>query len=125
MLKVKDTELLQENVIGLVAFAQKHEFLNLNGDSKSPVVREYVDIFTNGWNGRLTLSDLETLIKGTQAFVRLPVYTPKQAAAWLGAGMDHVRDAVWRNGKLRSMKPGHDRLITHAWLVQYRDSLGQ
>ena len=40
MLKVKDTELLQENVIGLVAFAQRHEFLNLNGDSESPVVRE-------------------------------------------------------------------------------------
>ena len=125
MLKVKDTELLQENVIGLVAFAQRHEFLNLDRETASMVARDYVTIFTNGCSGRLTPFDLETLVRGTQAFVRLPVYTPKQAAAWLGVGLDHVRDAVWRNDKLKSMKPGHDRLITHAWLVQYRESLGQ
>jgi len=123
MIRVQDTELLQENIIDLISFAQKHEFLNLNGDSPSPVVKDYVQVFTNGCNGSLPLSDLETLIKGTQAFVRLPVYTPQQAAAWLGVGMDHVRDALWRNGKLRSMKPGHDRLITHHWLYEYLQTL--
>lgn len=123
MIRVQDTELLQENVIGLVAFAQKHEFINLNGASSSPLVREFVRIFTSGCSGQLTLPDLETLIRGTQAFVRLPIYTPKQAAAWLGVGLDHVRDAVWRDGKLKSMKPGHDRLITHPWLAEYRASL--
>ena len=123
MIKVQDTELLQENVIDLVAFAQKHGFVNLNEASSSRVIQDYVGIFTNGCSGQLTLSDLELLIKGTQAFVRLPVYTPSQAAAWLGVGLDHVRDALWRNGKLRSMKPGHDRLITHHWLVQYREGM--
>ena len=123
MIRVQDTELLQENVIDLISFAQKHEFLNLDRQTASMVAQEYVNVFTNGCSGRLPLPDLEDLIRGTQAFVRLPVYTPQQAAAWLGVGMDHVRDALWRNGKLRSMKPGHDRLITHAWLVEYRQTL--
>ena len=119
-IRVRDTELLQENVIDLIDFAQRHEFLYLEDDGPA---QEYVQVFTNGCAGQLTLSDLETLIRGTQAFVRLPVYTTPQAAAWLGVGLDHVRDAVWREGKLKSMKPGHDRLITHRWLVEYRDSL--
>jgi len=48
MIRVQDTELLQENIIDLISFAQKHEFLNLNGDSPSPVVKDYVQVFTNG-----------------------------------------------------------------------------
>lgn len=123
MIKVRDTELLQENIIDLIDFAIKHEFVGWGEDGSSEVVQEYVQIFTNGCNGRLPLSDLELLIKGTQAFVRLPVYTTPQAAAWLGVGIDHVRDALWRNDKLKSMKPGHDRLITHGWLYEYLQSL--
>jgi len=122
MIKVKDIEKLQENVIKLCAFAHKHNFLDLDNEAHSPIVREFVDIFTNGAAGPLIRSDLETLVRGIQAFVRLPVYTTDQAAAWLGVGIDTVRDAVWRSGELKSMKPGHDRLITHASLVAYRDS---
>lgn len=123
MIKAQDTERLQENIIDLIAFANEYKFIDFDEWEKAPAVQWFVEIFTNGCSGRLTLPDLEKLIKGTQAFIRLPVYTPQQAAAWLGVGMDHVRDAVWRNGKLRSMKPGHDRLITHHWLVQYKEGM--
>jgi len=121
MIKVRDTEKLQENVINLVRFALEHKFLDWDNGSSSKVTQEFVDIFTSGCSGTLPPSDLETLVKGVQAFIRLPVYTTDQAAAWLGCGIDSVRDAVWRNGTLKSMKPGHDRLITHGWLVEYRE----
>ena len=112
MIKVKDTEKLQENIIELLDFALRHEFID----------RELVDIFTSGITGPLIRSDLEALVREVQAFFKQPVYTTDQAAAWLGVGIDSVRDAVFRDKTLRSMKPGHDRLITHGWLVEYRDN---
>ena len=118
MVKVKNTERLQENVIELVSFAHKHDFIDL--DNGSPIVREFVDFFTKGCSGSLTRRELTVLVKGIQAFVRLPVYTTEQAAAWLGVGIDSVRDAVWREKTLRSMKPGHDRLVCHGWLAEYQ-----
>jgi len=118
MVKVKNIERLQENVIDLAAFAQKHGYLDLDNGT-STVTREFVDIFTNGCSGPLTTSDLSVLVRGIQAFVRLPVYTTEQAAAWAGVGIDTIRDAIWRNGKLKTMKPGHDVLIAHAELVRF------
>ena len=120
MVKVKNIERLQENVIELAAFAHKHNFLDLDNGEHSSVTREFVDFFTKGCSGSLTRRELTVLVKGIQAFVRLPVYTTEQAAAWLGVGIDSVRDAVWRDKTLRSMKPGHDRLVCHGWLAEYQ-----
>jgi hypothetical protein len=123
MIKVRNTKRLQENVIELAAFAQKHGYLDLDNGT-SPVTREFVDIFTNGCSGPLTTSELGELVKGIQAFVRLPVYTTELAAAWLGVGIDTIRDAIWRSQTLPTMKPGHDVLITHGELVRFRDTRG-
>lgn len=121
MIKVRDTELLQENIIGLISFARDNGFLELGDNSPSTFVNEFVQTFTKGCSGCLTLPELETLVKGTQAFLRLPVYTSGMAAAWLGVGIDTMRDAIWRSGKIKTIKPGHDVLITHGELVRFRD----
>jgi len=113
-IRVMDLELLQENVMNLVNYAEQNGGLRLNGESGS-----FVEIFTKAANGNLTRSELEDLVSGVQSFVRLPVYTTTQAAAWLGVGIDTIRDAVWRTGKIKTMKPGHDVLVPHEELVNY------
>jgi len=122
MIRVKDTELLQENVIGLVEFANEHRFIDLDGAYESETVQSFVEIFTKGCQEPLTRRELEDLVTGVQAFIRLPVYTTNQAAAWLGVGIDTIREAVWRQQKIKIMKPGHDVLVPHSELVKYLEN---
>jgi len=120
-IKVRNLELLQKNIIDMVAFALENGYVQFdNGDDPQPLV----DNFTNGCSGTLNRSELEDLLETVQQFVRLPVYTSEHAAAWLGVGIDTMRDAIWRSNKIKTIKPGHDVLITHAELVKFRDSRG-
>jgi len=121
MVKVRNLEKQQAALVRLIRFAEEHDFIPmLNNNFTSPVVDEFVKLFTSGSNGTpLTRQELTRLTTLTQALVSLPAYTTDHAAAWLGVGIDTIRDAVWRNKTLRTMKPGHDVLITHAWLVQF------
>lgn len=121
-IRVRDTELLQENVLDLVRFAIEHRFIAPDGAQKDEPISQFVDIFTKGCNGPLTRSELGDLVTGVQAFVRLPVYTTNQAAAWLGVGIDTIREAVWRSEKIKTMKPGHDVLVPHVELVKYLEN---
>jgi excisionase family DNA binding protein len=117
MINVKDTELLQENVLDLISFANEHQFINLDDTANG-----FVEIFTKGCNGPLTRSELEDLVTGTQSFIQLPVYTTNQAAAWLGVGIDTIREAVWRKKSIWTFKPGHDVLVPHSELVKYLEN---
>jgi hypothetical protein len=124
MIQVKDTELLQENILDLIAFANEHRYIQFDGVQDSEVVQSFVEIFTKGATEPLTRPELAQLVKGVQAFVHLPVYTTNQAAAWLGKGMDTIRYAVWRSDppKMRTIKPGHDVLVPHEELVRYLEN---
>jgi hypothetical protein len=127
-LKVQNLEKQQDSLVRLIEFATEHGFIPmLNGDFSSPVIDEFVNLFTSSRNGTLlTRQKLGRLTQLTQTLVSLPVYTTEQAAAWLGVGIDRIREDVWKSDPppLKTMKPGHDRLTTHGWLVQYRDNGG-
>jgi hypothetical protein len=113
-MRIKDLETHQEKLLTLVNFAQKH----------SKVDDYFVKNFTIACTEALPPSELEELNRQVRENVRLPVYTTDQAATWCGLGIDSIRDGIWRNKKLPSMKPGHDVLIQHEDLVVWFDERG-
>lgn len=124
-IRVRNLERQQAALVRLIAFAEKHGFIPaLNGGFQSPVIQEFVQLFTNGANGApLSRKELARLTDLTQTLVSLPVYTTAQAAAWLGVGIDAVRDAVWKSDPptLKTFKPGHDVLVSHGELVRFSE----
>jgi hypothetical protein len=126
MLKVRNLEKQQEALVRLVKFAEEHGFIPmLNEEYASPLVDEFVQLFTSSSNGTpLTRQELTRLTSLTQVFVSLPVYTTGMAAAWLGVGIDTIRDVIWRSDppKLKTMKMGHDILVKHSELVRFSES---
>jgi hypothetical protein len=121
-LKAYDLEAQQGRLIDLIRCADEIGAITLKPMPDSPVAQRLVELFTKGSQEALTRRELTDLTLLAQTFVRMPVYTPKQASGWLGEGLDKVRDGVWRNGNLRSYQPGKDRLIMHDWLVEYQSN---
>ena len=120
MLKVRDLDAQQQRLIKLLTFAQKEGFVT-NGALHSPVVVEFVELFTKGSTEALTRWELTRLTLLTQTLVGLPVYTTEMASGWLGVGIDAIRTAIWKSNPptLKTIKPGHDVLIEHRELVRF------
>ena len=64
-----------------------------------------------------TLLELTLLV---QDHITLPVYTLRQAAAWLGLSYEALRDAHY-NGRIQTLKPGHDLLVSAEEVRRYND----
>lgn len=123
-LRIRDLEKHQVSLVRLLEFAHENGFVPpMNGGRfPSSVMDEFVNLFTSGSAGTpLTRQELTRLTSLTQEFVRLPVYTTEMAAAWLGVGIDALRQAIWKSDPptLRTFKMGHDRLIEHGELVRF------
>lgn len=123
MLKVRDLEAQQQRLIKLLTFARKEGFVT-NGALHSPVIVEFVELFTKGSAEALTRWELTRLTLLTQTLVRLPVYPTEMASGWLGVGLDAIRTAIWKSDPpmLKTIKPGHDVLIGHGELVRFLDN---
>ena len=124
MIRVQNLALLQENIMDLVEYAHQHDAVHLNGEHDLEIVAQFIEVFKRGVHNPLTRKELEALVRGVQECVKLPVYTTTQAAAWLGVGIDRIRDAVWKSDppELKTMKPGHDILVPHEELVRFLEN---
>lgn len=123
MLKVRDLDAQQGRLMKLLTFARKEKFVT-NGALHSPVIVEFVELFTKGSAEALTRQELTRLTLLTQTLVGLPVYTTEMASGWLGVGIDAIRTAIWKSDPpaLKTMKMGHDVLIEHEELVRFLDN---
>ena len=121
MVKVRNTDRLQEKLVELVRVANEWGAIDIEWPYESRTVEDFVNLFTKASQEPLSREELTRFVKGIQAFVRLPVYTTELAAAWLGVGIDTMRTAIWRSDppKLKTQKLGHDVLIEHGELVQF------
>lgn len=121
MVKVRNTDRLQEKLVELVRVANEWGAIDVGGAHESSMVEDFVNLFTKASQEPLSREELTHLVKGIQTFIQLPVYTTELAAAWAGVGIDTLRTAIWRSDPptLKTQKLGHDVLIEHKELVQF------
>lgn len=116
----KNQKVATHDLSALIQYAAGVEAIKPEAQEDDEFFRLVTEIFQAESNGGE--ADMKTLIELTllvQRYVELPVYTLRQAAAWLGLSYEAVRDAVYAD-RIKAIKPGHDLLVLHAQVEGYK-----
>ena len=114
---VKDTKNQQRQLALLLQYAARLGSVNYAALTAGET-DELADLTFSA--SRLLLDKEETvrLTELVQKCVRLPGYSSRQAAAWLGLSVRAIANAVGEK-RIEALKPGHDLVIPHEQLEQY------
>ena len=113
-MRIHDLEYQQAELLALITQAVETKAVKLD----TPTLSDFLDLADEATERQLDNAELAELTRLVQQVIELPMYSTRQAAAWLGMSYSGVQYAIYQN-KLHALQPGRDLVFLHQELERY------